>query len=170
MSLLHYYLTHESKKLKRENVRLKVIGSRARLDKKIVDVIDEAEALTAKGQRTLVIAVDYGGQWDIAQATQKLVADVVSGALLPADINAECVNQYTTLSEFPPLDLLIRTGGEHRISNFLLWQSAYAEFYFSDKLWPEFDEQALSDAIHDFYSRQRRFGLTSDQIEAGEGA
>jgi undecaprenyl diphosphate synthase len=114
-----------------------------------------------------VIAADYGGRWDIAQAAQALAARVAKGELNPEDMTEVLLGQHTCLADLPPLDLLIRTGGEERISNFLLWQAAYAELYFSEKLWPDFDGEELKKAADNFYIRQRRFGLTGDQIEAG---
>ena len=164
MTLFHHYLTHESKKLKKEGVRLQVVGSRERFSKKVLKAIEKAESIACEGDRTLVIAADYGGQWDIAQAAQQLAARVQSGDLAPEDITSELLDNTHCLADKPPLDLLIRTGGETRISNFLLWQAAYAELYFSDLLWPDFDQAALEKAIDDFYQRQRRFGLTSEQV------
>jgi undecaprenyl diphosphate synthase len=164
MSLFHLYLTHESKKLKKEGVRLRVIGSRERFRKKLLKSIEVAEKIACEGKRTLVIAADYGGQWDIAQAAKNIAKKVVEGALSIDNIDAQAVEDHLCLPDLPPLDLLIRTGGEKRISNFLLWQAAYAELYFSDALWPDFDRQCLDNAVEDYQQRQRRFGLTGDQI------
>lgn len=164
MTLFHHYLTNESKKLKKEGVRLQVVGSRERFSKKVLKAIEKAESIACEGPRTLVIAADYGGQWDIAQAARQLAVQVQSGELAVDDITPERIDNSHSLADMPPLDLLIRTGGEKRISNFLLWQAAYAELYFSDRLWPDFEQSALEEAIDDFYQRQRRFGLTSEQI------
>lgn len=165
MSLFHLYLKHEARKLRDEGVRLKVIGRRDRFSSKICQAIEAAEKLTEAGTTTLVIAADYGGQWDIANAAKLVAERVVSGELSSADINDETLHRFTQISELPPLDLLIRTGGEIRISNFLLWQAAYAELYFSELYWPDFDEPALCEAADAFYQRQRRFGKSGDQVE-----
>lgn len=165
MSLFHLYLQHEAKKLRDEGVRLKVIGRRDRFSAKICSAIDAAENLTATGTTTLVIAADYGGQWDIANAAKIVAEKVRDGELAAEDVTDETFNQFTQLSNLPALDLLIRTGGEVRISNFLLWQAAYTELFFSELYWPDFDEQALCEAADIFYQRQRRFGKSGDQIE-----
>lgn len=167
MSLFLLYLKNEAKALKKKGVRLQVIGNRTRFSPSIQKAIAAAEELTREGKMTLVIAADYGGRWDIAQAAQAAAVAVAEGRLQAADIDENLLHQYTAMADLPPLDLLIRTGGETRISNFLLWQCAYAELYFSDKLWPDFDGDELKKAVADFHERQRRFGLTSEQIEAG---
>ena len=146
-------------------MRLKVIGRRDRFSAKICSAIDAAENLTATGTTTLVIAADYGGQWDIANAAKIVAEKVRDGELAAEDVTDETFNQFTQLSNLPALDLLIRTGGEVRISNFLLWQAAYTELFFSELYWPDFDEQALCEAADIFYQRQRRFGKSGDQIE-----
>ena len=120
-------------------------------------------------QMTFAVAVNYGGQWDIANAAKVLAQRVAEGDLRVADITPELFADNVALSELPPLDLMIRTGGEHRISNFLLWQVAYAELYFSDLFWPDFDLEALQSAFADYASRQRRFGRTGAQVEAQQG-
>ncbi len=165
MTLFHWYLSNECKKLKKQGVRLKVIGSRERFSHKVLKAIEYAEKVACEGERTLVIAADYGGQWDMTQATKQLVQKVVSGNLSVDNIDAQSVESCLSTVGLPPLDLLIRTGGEKRISNFLLWQAAYAELYFTDDLWPDFDQESLSRAVADFHQRQRRFGLTGDQID-----
>ncbi len=169
MSLFLLYLKNEAKALKKKDVALRVIGNRERFSPSIQKAIADAEQLTAGGKTTLVIAADYGGRWDIAQAAQKVARQAVEGKLDIAEINEDVLHQQTCLADLPPLDLLIRTGGEVRISNFLLWQCAYAELFFSDKLWPDFDGEELKKAADSFYERQRRFGMTGDQIEAGAG-
>jgi undecaprenyl diphosphate synthase len=168
MSLFHIYLKNEAKVLKKKGVRLQVIGNRERFSASIQKAIAEAEALTQDGQTTLVIAADYGGRWDIAQAAQKVAQNVQSGLLDPDQITEDTLHQHTALADLPPLDLLIRTGGEVRISNFLLWQAAYAELYFTDTLWPDFNGDELKKAYLHFNERQRRYGMTSEQIAAGE--
>lgn len=167
MSLFLLYLKNEAKALKKKGVRLQVIGNRTRFSASIQKAIVAAEELTRDGKMTLVIAADYGGRWDITQAAQKLAIDVSTGRLSADAITEELLQQYTAMAHLPPLDLLIRTGGEMRISNFLLWQSAYTEFYFTEKLWPDFDESELQRAVAAFHERQRRFGMTGEQIEAG---
>lgn len=167
MSLFLLYLKNEAKALKKKNVALRVIGNRERFSPSIQKAIATAEDITAGGKTTLVIAADYGGRWDIAQAAQKVTQQVLDGALAVADITEDSLQPHTCLANLPPLDLLIRTGGEVRISNFLLWQCAYAELFFSDKLWPDFDGDELKKAATSFHERQRRFGMTGDQIEAG---
>jgi undecaprenyl diphosphate synthase len=167
MSLFSLYLKNEAKALKKKDVSLRVIGNRTRFSPAIQKAIAAAEEITQGGKTTLVIAADYGGRWDIAQAAQRLAQAVAAGELTPAAIDEQSLDSYTSLADLPPLDLLIRTGGELRISNFLLWQAAYAELYFSQKLWPDFDAAELNLAASSFYERQRRFGLTGDQVEAG---
>ncbi|MGD8176967.1 polyprenyl diphosphate synthase [Marinimicrobium sp. ARAG 43.8] len=164
MGLFQWYLKHETRELRRKNVRLKVIGNRDNFSPALRKAIDEAERVTQEGQTTLVIAADYGGRWDIAQAARRMAEKVAEGDLSPDDIDEHSLHDYTSLAEFPEPDLLIRTGGEVRISNFLLWQCAYAELYFSPVLWPAFGGDELKKAAQDFYQRQRRFGLTSDQV------
>lgn len=166
MSLFLLYLKNEAKALKKKGVRLRVIGNRSRFSPSIQKAIAAAEALTVGGTMTLVIAADYGGRWDIAQAAQQLARDACEGRLSLDAIDENLLHQHTAMADLPPLDLLIRTGGEMRISNFLLWQCAYAELYFSDKLWPDFDGNELKKAAASFHERQRRFGLTGDQIDA----
>jgi undecaprenyl diphosphate synthase len=166
MSLFLLYLKNEAKALKKKGVRLRVIGNRSRFSSSIQKAITAAEALTAEGNMTLVIAADYGGRWDIAQAAQQLAREACEGRLALDAIDENLLHQHTAMANLPPLDLLIRTGGEMRISNFLLWQCAYAELYFSDKLWPDFDGNELKKAAASFHERQRRFGLTAEQIDA----
>jgi undecaprenyl diphosphate synthase len=122
--------------------------------------------MTAANQKlNLVIAANYGGRWDITEATRRLAAEVESGMLTSADITAEHLEARLSLADLPEPDLFIRTGGEQRISNFLLWQLAYTELHFTPLLWPEFNETAFEAALDSFASRQRRFGQTGDQIE-----
>lgn len=167
MSLFLLYLKNEAKALKKKDVALRVIGNRERFSPSIQKAIAAAEELTRGGKTTLVIAADYGGRWDIAEAAKKLALQVAAGELDPAAITEDSLHGHTCLSDLPPLDLLIRTGGEVRISNFLLWQCAYAELFFSEKLWPDFDGDELKKAAASFHERQRRFGMTGDQIDAG---
>ena len=164
MQLFSSYLKGEQKKLKEEGVALRIIGDRTRFSDKLRKQIDEAEAFTAGGSMTLAIAADYGGRWDITQAARKLAEACARGDLKPADIDETLFNRAVCLGDMPPVDLLIRTGGEKRISNFLLWHAAYAELYFSDLYWPDFDSGAMRAAMADFHTRQRRFGLSGDQV------
>lgn len=164
MSLFLLYLKKEARELHKKGVRLRVIGNRSRFSPAIQKAIQTAEEMTREGKTTLVIAADYGGRWDIAQAARRVAEEAAAGRLGTDDINEDLLHRYTSMADLPELDLLIRTGGELRISNFLLWQSAYAEFYFSDKLWPDFDGAELHAAAVAFKERQRRFGLTSEQI------
>jgi undecaprenyl diphosphate synthase len=128
----------------------------------------DAEAVTLGNQRmTLILAVAFGGRWDLVRATQRIAAKVQSGDLDVADIDQSVVARHTSLADIPEPDLLIRTGGEHRVSNFLLWEFAYTELFFTDTLWPDFVEGNLLEAF-DFYSqRERRFGRVEDHVEAG---
>jgi len=167
MSLFLLYLKNEAKALKKKDVALRVIGNRGRFSPSIQKAIAAAEDLTRGGKTNLVIAADYGGRWDIAEAAKKLALQVAAGELDPTAITEDSLHEHTCLADLPPLDLLIRTGGEVRISNFLLWQCAYAELFFSDKLWPDFDGDELKKAAASFHERQRRFGMTGDQIDAG---
>lgn len=167
MSLFLLYLKNEAKALKKKDVALRVIGNRERFSPSIQKAILAAEELTRGGKTTLVIAADYGGRWDIAEAAKKVAHQVASGEIDPATINEKSLHVHTCMADLPPLDLLIRTGGEVRISNFLLWQCAYAELFFSEKLWPDFDGEELKKAVASFDERQRRFGMTGDQIDAG---
>ena len=164
MSLFYLYLSNEAKKLKKEGVRLRVMGSRKRFSPKLLKAIDKAEKVACEGDRTLVIAADYGGQWDVVEAAKKIAQKVQQGECAINDIDSNLIDTVLDLPDLPPLDLLIRTGGERRISNFLLWQAAYAELYFSDILWPDFDREALVVAVEDYKKRQRRFGLAADQV------
>ncbi|MFC0444685.1 polyprenyl diphosphate synthase [Pseudidiomarina halophila] len=166
MDLFFTVLKREVKKLHKHNVRLRIIGDKQAFSDKLQQRIAEAEALTAANTAlTLNIAANYGGRWDIAHAAKQLAEAVQAGKLSVEDISEDKLADKLCLAEQPAPDLLIRTGGEHRVSNFLLWQLAYAEFYFADVLWPDFDEHAFARAIADFSCRERRFGLTSAQVQ-----
>jgi len=159
MQLFIAALQREVKKLHKNNIRLKVMGDLSAFSEKIRGLVAESEDMTRDNDAmTLVIAANYGGQWDIAQAARRMAEEVKAGTLQPEDITEHTFHHYTWLNEFPAPDLMIRTGGEQRISNFMLWQTAYAEFYFTDVLWPDFNEAALPAALIDFQSRKRRFG------------
>ena len=146
-------------KMHQNNLRLKVIGNRSRFPAAIVEGIEAAERLTANNTGlTLTVAADYGGRWDILQAANRLMAEGKS------EITEDDLSRCLSLAEAPEPDLFIRTGGETRISNFMLWQMAYAEFYFTDALWPDFDAAEFDRAISSFRVRERRFGRTSEQL------
>lgn len=166
MGLFFNYLKKEARRLAKEGVRLRVIGNRTRFSPGLLKAINEAESIAHTGESTLVVAADYGGQWDIAEAARTAAQMAVDGKIEVDDINEQLLSEHISTSDLPPLDLLIRTGGECRISNFLLWQSAYAELYFSPLLWPEFGSDALNEAVDSYRQRQRRFGLTSEQVTA----
>lgn len=166
MELFMTVLKREVSKLHKHQVKLKIIGDRSAFSERLQQRIVAAETLTENNQAlTLNIAANYGGRWDLAHASQRLAEQVATGQLKPEQINEDELAKYLQLAEQSPPDLLIRTGGEQRISNFLLWQLAYAEFYFSDVLWPDFDDQAFAAAIADYSCRERRFGLTSAQLQ-----
>ncbi len=166
MQLFILALQREVNKLHKNNIRLRVMGDLSGFTEQIQTLIREAEDLTRDNTRmTLVVAANYGGQWDITQAAQRLAEDVREGRLLPSDITEQTFHQYTWLSDLPAPDFMIRTGGEQRISNFMLWQTAYSEFYFTDDLWPDFKHDAYQKALEEFASRARRFGRTDDQLQ-----
>lgn len=160
LALLSRYLRNEVTKLVSDGVRLRVIGRRDRFSPRLQQLIATAEAETEAGERaTLTLALDYGGRWDVAQVTQSLARDVLSGAMQLDDIDEEAISQRLATADLPDPDLCIRTAGETRISNFLLWQFAYAEFWFTEVLWPDFDETVLDLALADYAVRERRFGV-----------
>ena len=166
MKLFRRALTNEVSELHRNGVRLKVVGDLARFDAKLRDLIDRGEALTAANKGlTLTIAANYGGRWDILQALNKALANGVAPPL-----DEQALSPYLAMSYAPEPDLFIRTGGEQRISNFLLWQLAYSELYFTETLWPDFDGAALDAAIVSYRARERRFGRTSEQLEQSKRA
>ncbi|WP_346776922.1 isoprenyl transferase [Thalassotalea sp. G2M2-11] len=167
MDLFMFVLTKEVKKLHKNNIRFQVIGDISRFSDKLRQKIDDAQTLTANNDAmVLSVAANYGGRWDIANAAKKVAEQVQQNQLTLDEINEHTLDQYTSLTDLPDLDLLIRTGGDYRISNFLLWQAAYAEFYFTEELWPDFKEQAFEKAIASFDQRERRFGQTSEQVNA----
>jgi undecaprenyl diphosphate synthase len=160
LALLSRYLRNEVTKLVSDGVRLRVIGRRDRFSPRLQQLIAKAEAETEAGERaTLTLALDYGGRWDVAQVTQSLARDALSGAIQLDDIDEEAISQRLATADLPDPDLCIRTAGETRISNFLLWQFAYAEFWFTEVLWPDFDETVLDLALADYAVRERRFGV-----------
>jgi undecaprenyl diphosphate synthase len=161
MDLLVLSLAREVPRLKANGVRLHFVGNRQQLSEKVQTGLRQAELGTADNQRLIFnVCFNYGGRWDIAQAAQNLMSRGQA-------ITEASLDQAMALAHVPDPDLLIRTGGELRISNFLLWQAAYSELHFSDKLWPDFDAAALDEAIAVFCSRERRFGQTSAQLNSG---
>lgn len=150
----------------KNNVRFQVIGDIERLPEEVQRKLQETIEHTAGNTAmTMVVALSYSSRWEIVKATQKIAAEVAAGKIALTDINEQLVSERLTTCFMPDPDLLIRTGGEQRISNYLLWQIAYTELYFSDTYWPDFDEEGLHRAIADYQSRQRRFGKTEAQVE-----
>ena len=160
LALLSRYLRNEVAKLASDGVRLRVIGRRDRFSPRLQRLIAKAEAETEAGERaTLTLALDYGGRWDVAQVTKSIARDVLAGTLQLDDVDEEAIAQRLATADLPDPDLCIRTAGETRISNFLLWQFAYAEFWFTEVLWPDFDDTVLDLALADYAVRERRFGV-----------
>ena len=158
-ALMRFYLEHELRTLEKERVRLKLIGDYSAFGPALVERLERAIERTAGNTRlTLVIALNYGSRAEIAAAARKLAAKVAAGEIRVGEIDEEAVGAELQTSGLPELDLLIRTSGEMRLSNFLLWQAAYAELLFLDTLWPDFDEQAFAQAVETFAARERRFG------------
>ena len=169
MSLFLEALRREVDELHRNGVRLRFIGARAQLKPRLVKMIAAAEVKTAANTGlTLNIAVAYGGRWDIVAACRNLAARVVSGELASDAIDEQALSNELQLAAVPDPDLLIRTGGEQRVSNFLLWNLAYAELWFTDVLWPEFDKDVFDQALNYFAQKQRRYGQTSTQVETAK--
>jgi undecaprenyl diphosphate synthase len=159
MGLLRHYIQSEVKALHRNGVRLDFIGDYRALKPDLVDLLDKARAQTADNRRlTLIMALNYGGQDELTRAARALARDVAAGRLDPEAITVDTVAARLDTAALPPPDLVLRTSGEMRLSNFLLWQSAYAEFVATDTLWPDFDAAALAEAVAEFATRERRFG------------
>ncbi|MAZ77574.1 MAG: di-trans,poly-cis-decaprenylcistransferase [Legionellaceae bacterium] len=164
MKLLLKGLQKEIKKLHEKNIQLRVIGDRSRLSASVVEAIEKAQRLTANNTGpVLVLAINYGGQWDIVEAAREVAAAVQEGQLSVDDINAEVYARHLSLADLPPVDLFIRTSGELRISNFFLWQLAYAELYFTEVLWPDFGKAEFMKALAAYQDRKRRFGKVAIQ-------
>jgi len=169
MNLFMNALQNEVNKLHENDIRLQVIGEKSAFGSQLQELIANAEEKTKDNKRlNLVIAANYGGRWDITQSAKKLAQQVEQGIISSEDIDESRLFSHLCLADLPPPDLFIRTGGEQRISNFLLWQLAYTELYFTDTLWPDFDRAAFVKALESFGSRQRRFGRTGDQVEADQ--
>lgn len=167
MELFITVLSSEVKRLHKNNLRLRIIGDVTRFNPRLQRKIEQAEELTRNNTgMVLNVAANYGGKWDITQAAKKLAQQVATGELNPDDIDESKMAQFISMADLPDVDLLIRTSGECRISNFLLWQLAYAEMYFTPVYWPEFGEDSLVEAISWFVNRERRFGCTGEQIKA----
>lgn len=170
MRLFLMALEREVRKLHRNNIRLRIIGDRSAFSEVLQEHMARAEAKTeANTGLTLVIAANYGGHWDITQATRKVAERVRAGELAPSDITDDLIQQQLCIGDLPMPDLMIRTAGEQRISNFLLWHLAYTEFYFSPVFWPDFKADEMHKALQAYAGRQRRFGQTDDQIALRAG-
>ncbi len=171
MDLFLRALDKETGELHQNGICLRFVGDKSAFKSNLQKKMSRAEALTADNTSMVVnIAVNYGGRWDITQAARRLAVAIAEGQLSPDDIDEQQFARYLALANSPDPDLFIRTGGEMRISNFLLWQSAYAEFYFTPTLWPDFDSDVLDLAIAAFRSRERRFGRTGDQVRGNLSA
>ncbi|NDH30864.1 MAG: di-trans,poly-cis-decaprenylcistransferase [Betaproteobacteria bacterium] len=165
MALFVSLLEHEIKALHRNKVRLRVIGDLSAFEPRLQQLIASAESMTAANQGLkLTIAANYGGRWDILQAMRSMLASKPQLAQQPALIGEADFSAFLTMADAPEPDLFIRTGGEQRVSNFLLWHLAYTELYFTETLWPDFDEEAFDQALESYRRRERRFGRTSEQI------
>ena len=165
MELFFIVLGREIKKLHKSNIKLNIIGDISGFSERLQNKVREGHLLTKDNTGLVLnVAANYGGRWDMTNATRKIATQVQSGELSIDDIDEDLVGQTLTLGELPNVDLMIRTGGDYRISNFLLWQLAYAELYFTDVLWPDFDGEAFQLALDVFSGKERRFGQTSAQV------
>ncbi len=165
MSLLMRYLRRELAELKEKGIAFRAIGDLSRLPQEVQREVGRAAAATAQGgEMLLTVALSYGARSEILQAVKSLAQDVLDGRLSPTDINQDLFSRYLYTADIPDPDLLIRTSGEYRLSNFLLWQSAYTELYFTDTLWPDFREEEFLKALAEYQQRARRFGMTQEQI------
>ena len=163
MDLLVHFLAKETDDLIKNGIRLQCIGDIQRLPQKTKDALESCLEQTSAGKSlTLVVALSYSSRWELANAAKAIAVEVKNGVLNENSITEETISKYLTTKEMPELDLLIRTGGDYRISNFLLWQAAYSELYFTDTFWPDFGEENLYRAILDFQKRERRFGKISE--------
>jgi len=171
MELFLRALEQEVAKLHNNEIRFRVVGDLSRFDPRIRELVSDGEALTAGNARlTLTVAANYGGRWDIAQAARAYFSAHRESLDRARPLEPEALEPYLAMAYAPEPDLFIRTGGEKRISNFLLWQLAYSELYFTDTLWPDFDAAALDAAIASYRTRERRFGRTSEQLQATQDA
>lgn len=168
MEILANGLETQTKKLSENGVCLQFLGDLSRFDDRIQRLAVDAQRQSCTNDKLILnVAINYGGRWDITKACKALAERVDAGELSSHDINEDLINQQLSTSGMPDPDLVIRTSGEYRISNFLLWQAAYSEFYFTDVLWPDFDEQAFEDALLTFTHRNRRFGNAEDAVPGG---
>ncbi|MET0105572.1 MAG: isoprenyl transferase [Sedimenticola sp.] len=166
MDLFMVALKKEVKRLNRNNVRLRIIGDRSAFSEALQKRIAEAESATSGNDGLLLqIAANYGGRWDITQACRKVAERISAGEIDPSHVTEDLISEALTFADQPDPDLFIRTGGEQRVSNFMLWQLAYSELFFSPVLWPDFDVEAFEDALGSFQNRQRRFGKTGEQVK-----
>lgn len=169
MDLLAQTIGEQMPRMHKYRIRLQFIGDRSQLSKKLSTLMADAERETAAFDKmTLVIAIGYGGQWDMANAAKQLTKEVMAGQMSLDEIDEKQLAKHIQLADCPPVDMLIRTGGDYRISNFLLWQAAYAELFFTPTLWPEFAPDELDEMMKIFANRERRFGKTSEQIQANK--
>jgi undecaprenyl diphosphate synthase len=166
LNLLKEYLETEVQEMMDQDIRLVAIGNLDSLEETILSKINEVSARTSRNQgMTVILALSYGGRDEIAAAARRMVSDGIAGKITPEDVTKELCADYLYTAGLPEPDLLIRTGGEYRISNFLLWQMAYTEFYFTEILWPDFRDRHLLKAVDDYQKRERRFGRTSEQLK-----
>lgn len=166
MMLLKHYITAETTRMLNDNIRFRIIGNRPELPSDVLYHLDEASRVTAGNTgMTLTLALSYGARQEIAAATRRMAIDVAAGRLTPDEIDETSFPRFLDTADMPDPDFLIRTSGEMRISNFLLWQLAYTELYFTEKNWPDFDRDELYKALVHYQSRERRFGKTSDQVK-----
>lgn len=166
MSLLIKSLRNETDKLHENNVRLMAIGDMSVLPPQVLNELNEAIEKTRNNKlMTLVLALSYSGRWDIMNAAKNIAAGIKEGKITPDNITEESFSEYLVTNGIPDPDLLIRTGGDYRISNFLLWEAAYAEFYFDKTFWPEFRRTQLYEAVREYQNRERRFGMTTKQVQ-----
>jgi len=165
MGLLVQAISEETDELQKSNVRLRVIGDIQSLPETVQEKLTwSIDKLNASTGLTLVLALSYSSKWEIVEAVKRIALEVKLGTIEPSEINLDVINRYLNTSDMPDPELLIRTSGEYRISNFLLWQIAYSELYFTPKLWPDYRKEDLFEAIYDFQNRERRFGKTSQQL------
>jgi undecaprenyl diphosphate synthase len=171
MDLFHQHLAKESAQLHANQIRVRFVGDVSQFDSTLQERIAQTQNLTATNTgMTLVIAANYSGQWDITQATKAMCEKAKAGMLAPDDITQDTISAHLSIGDLPYPDLLIRTSGEQRISNFYLWQLAYAELYFTDVLWPDFSDKELTKALNWYATRERRFGHTGDQLKEATDA
>lgn len=166
MALMIKAVAEETDNLIKNNVRLKVIGDIDRLPKDTLDALDSCLERTSRSTgTTIILALSYSSKWELTDAIKKIATEVQAQNIKPEEISESTIDKYLSTHDIPNPDLLVRTGGEKRVSNFLLWQIAYSELYFTDELWPDFNEASLCNAVADYQMRERRFGKTSEQIE-----